>query len=409
MLKRLSLLLAFSLLLTLSSCGTSRESNGSSSEEYANVAQLNPDETFSAEEVATSGNAPKRVALLLPISGPYAKQATAIRNGFFAAYYYAKDKSGTAPTIVVYDTHAQGAQASYQKAVNDGADFVVGPLTKSDVSAIIDSVNVPTLTLNAVNRAPSNKNLYQFGLSPDIEAQQAAIKARNDRHQRVIIISGADNVSTRLASTFQQQWEGLGGQVIASMKYYSSDNVSEKIRALLNIDPAEQRAQNVKQVLGERVRYIPQRRTDFDLFFLAINAEQAQQILPMLRFYYAGDMPMYGTSSLYAGYPNPNRDRDLDNVVFDDMPWVLPGALDSTLTEIQTNIQTLFPNSNHQFKRLYAFGVDAYLLIPALQKLSSSRSGMNGATGQLYLSPNQYVYRKLDWAKFVNGVPELNN
>ena len=139
-------------------------------------------------------NQPKKIALLLPMHGPLAASGQAIRNGFFAAYYYDKKHRTNAPTIRVYDTTSAAVATLYQQALAQGANFVVGPLTKTNVNNLISHANirVPTLTLNTVNqRSPSN--LFQFGLSPLDDAKQAATKAWNNNHNRAIIIAPANS------------------------------------------------------------------------------------------------------------------------------------------------------------------------------------------------------------------------
>ena len=53
---------------------------------------------------------------------------------------------------------------------------------------------------------------------------------------------------------------------------------------------------------------------------------------------------------------------------------------------------------------LYAFGYDAYNMATNLNQLSN---GFSGVTGELYLKPNQQVYREVVWAKFNNGEARL--
>ena len=46
-----------------------------------------------------------------------------------------------------------------------------------------------------------------------------------------------------------------------------------------------------------------------------------RQIRPQLRFFYAGDVPTYMTSDSFD--PDPIANRDIDGVIFPDMPWML--------------------------------------------------------------------------------------
>src|SRR5699024_10738442 len=71
---------------------------------------------------------PQHVAVLLPESGPLAAAASAIRDGMMTAYYSALHAGNPTPELRFYDTSQGNVQAVYQQAVNDGAEFVIGPL-----------------------------------------------------------------------------------------------------------------------------------------------------------------------------------------------------------------------------------------------------------------------------------------
>ncbi len=71
-------------------------------------------------------------------------------------------------------------------------------------------------------------------------------------------------------------------------------------------------------------------------------------------------------------------------------------------------IYRTWPNSSKQFNRLYAFGVDAYFILPYLNWLrSSSNAHIQGATGELYMNEQNQIVRILSWARFKRGIPRL--
>ncbi len=90
---------------------------------------------------------PPSVALLLPLSGRQQAAGTAVRDGFLAAYL---DRPDAAPRVLVYDTAELGVGPAYERALADGAQFVIGPLTKDDVATLAaGQLAVPTLALNS--------------------------------------------------------------------------------------------------------------------------------------------------------------------------------------------------------------------------------------------------------------------
>ena len=87
----------------------------------------------------------------------------------------------------------------------------------------------------------------------------------------------------------------------------------------------------------------------------------ARQIKPRLNFYYAGTMPIYAISQVYTGTPDTKNDRDLNGLMFCDIPWVLNSHLKpSFLNTLKQNTQKIWPDSFKKSPKLYALGVDAY-------------------------------------------------
>ncbi len=291
----------------------------------------------------------------------------------------------------VVDTSGGNVVALYQQAVANGANFIVGPLTKPDVQAIAaqGQLSVPTVALNTLDNATKPvANLYQFGLSPQDEAQQVATRAKKDGHSRALVITPAGNWGNDVAKAFAQQWQQLGGSIAGNYTYSSQQNMTTVVsHALGATTPNDKGA-------------APQARSDVDMIFLVAFPPQARQIKPLLT-YYAANIPVYALSLIYGGVPSP-QDHDLDGILFTDMPWVL-GPDTSVWSQIRTNIQTLWPDSYNRSPRLYALGIDAYHLTYTLNRLSS---GIDGATGKLTLDGNQRIHRQLEWAKMQDGVPQ---
>lgn len=364
-----------------------------------------------AWEPAGSTAQPQQIALLLPLSGPNAPYANAIRNGFFTAYYHQKNETGNAPTIRVFDTAGADIKTVYQSAMAQGADFIVGPLDKADVLTLATDVqsSIPILALNTIPSSVTVKNnaLYEFGLSPTDEAQQAALKAWQDQHRNVIILAPNSTWGQRLVNAFSAEWKQLGGNIIATQYYGDMASLSKNIANVLHIDAGLQDERALKNMFHENMRYIPARRQDFDSIFLVSSPTMARQIRPLLQFYFVNDIPIYATSEIYSA--ENNTTPDLDGIQFCDIPWTLaPTRLPSTTQTIQQRIQTLWPDTFTRYAKFYALGVDAFSLTGQLAQLQTyPQAGMPAATGTLYVTPQHYVYRQLMWAKIQNGQPQL--
>lgn len=356
-------------------------------------------------------NHPRRIALLLPLTGHYASAGNAIRNGFFAAYYNAKERGQATSEIIIVNTANKNIAAAYQEAVSKGANFIVGPLTKNNVANLAKAtrISVPTLALNSppslTNRAISN--LYQFGLSPIDEAKQAAMKAWDAHRHSALLIAPNNAWGQTIAKAFESTWQALGGQIVGKLAYSGQQKLSQEVRHLLNVDQASWNETVLKRVLRERLRYIPRRRKDADVIFMMATPGMARQIRPLLNYYYAGGIPVYSISNIYSGLPNAHRDRDLNGIRFPDMPWVLSGRMKpASLNAVRQHVKSIWPKSYALQPKLFALGVDAYDIIPKLNKMAVLPDlGTPAATGTLYLDKNHHIYRKLRWSKISGGLP----
>ena len=250
------------------------------------------------EESRAVSTPPVQVALMLPLTGSFADAARAVRDGFVASWF-ADASSAVRPRIVVHDSGQADVHALFDAAVEGGAEFVVGPLRKSSVSALAenDTLAVPTLALNLATggqrdaQAMAPDNLYQFALSPEDEARQVAERAWFDGHARVGVLSPQGAWGSRVAQAFTHTWEQLGGVVVEAQVYPTESdddaqppNMSQPVETLLNLDESEQRRGALRQVLGRKVHFEPRRRQDVDFIFMAGFPREARQLRPQLKF-----------------------------------------------------------------------------------------------------------------------------
>ena len=371
--------------------------------------------------------APARaVALLLPFEGKFAKAADAVRDGFMAAWFADSDID-TRPTVVVRDTSSGDVRGIYDRAVEEGADFVVGPLKRAAVTQLATSggLPVPTLTLNhaddssgvgastasepGINAAAGEPKggLYQFALSPESEARLVAEFAWFAGHNNAAVLAPVGTWGDRVATAFANAWEELGGTVVEVQSYLNDgSDMSTPVRNVLNVDESNARYRSLKQVLGTDVKQETRRRKDVDFVFMAAFPRQARQLRPQLEFHQAQDLPVYSTSHIFSGIVDAEADRDIDGVVFGDMPWVLDPAASGG--DLRRDVESLWPDSLSTFVRLYAFGADAYHLVKELGKLRAQQyAEFQGVTGNLSLNENNQIDRRLMWARFSNGTPRI--
>lgn len=353
---------------------------------------------------------PDTIALLLPLSGRHRASAEAVRDGFLAGVYqHAAHRE--APRVLVIDTGADplAAGEAAQQAVADGADIIVGPLTKEALSAInrTPEIPVPVLGLNYLDpseAAIARDGLVQFGLLPEDEAIQVAERSIAEGYTRAAALVPDNDFGLRMTAAFRARFEELGGELLTVQRYAQGQaDYSTPIMRMLNLDESQLRHQQLRSVLGQPLVFEPRRRQDVEFIFLAANTEEARLLRPQLRFHQAISLPVYATSHVYR----PGQtDRDLDDIRFADMPWIL--APDAVAREIRDNVTRLWPGRYERAGRLYALGYDAFRLVPLiLANDPALNNPLPAMTGLLSIDAQQRIRRDLYWARFAGGNPRL--
>lgn len=344
-----------------------------------------------------------QIALLLPQEGKLANVGRALRDGFMAAYYQAQQNGETLPQVQVYDSSRLSSMDSfYQQAQSAGVQLVVGPLEKELVTQLNGRQQLPITTL-ALNYSQSNQEgpaeLFQYGLAAEDEAREAARRAWSDGMRRAVALAPSGDWGNRVLAAFRESFEGQGGEVVASEAIAQPVELAQQIAKLLQLRQSEARSKSLQDKLGTTVDSQPARRQDIDFMFLAATPQQAQQIKPTLVFQYAGDMPVYATSTLYTGNYNQAQYLDFEGIMFCETPWLL--NVDDPMRQ---QVVSQWPQAGGSLGRLYAMGADAFTLAPRLSQLKAlPNTRIDGLTGSLSLSPGQRVVRQLPWAKFSNG------
>ncbi len=356
----------------------------------------------------------KQVAVLLPLSGRFASFGKMVHDGIIAAHYRQPDAS-KAPRLKFYDTaQSLSGLVSYQKAVADGADFVIGPLDKKSINDILaqDSLATPILFLNTVQQAPNrHKMVFQFVLSIEDEAIQAAHRAWEKGYRKAIALVSDDKRGERATQAFKEYFEQLGGELIDVQKYGVKKNKDAKqfstdVKKLLRVNSSIQRKQKLEQILGRNIEFEMRRRQDAEFIFMIAKPEDARRIKPFINFYFALDLPVISTSRVYSGRPNAQLDNDLNGIEFSDIPLYISEqpAILTAREYIQRVEPQVLKNNNG---RLFSLGYDAFQILPKITKLKAFPDyRWYGLSGEIGIDEKGFVHRYLTWAKFKKGLPK---
>lgn len=344
---------------------------------------------------------PSTIALLLPLSGPYASQAQAVEAGILSAYY--RD-NGSHPRLKVYDTDgtASGARDALNKAQADGSDFVLGPVTVGAVGGAASAdPSVPVLALNYLSpniAAPAR--FFQFGLSPEDEAQTAAQQAVSNGLARAVVLVPDNSWGQGIATAFTRALTEMGGRVLATATFRpKAEDFAGPMSKVFGLDASEAREQRLAAVLGQPLGFQPRRRQDVQFVFFAAPFSTARLLAPQIGYYQGLGLPVYSISNVYR----PGSDHpDLTGVHFPVMPWFVEDS--GPIAHVRQTVSALFPQNWSEYGPLYALGYDAWRLVPLLANTARPLTRpVRGMTGMLRMGSDNVIHRRGDWAGYVNG------
>jgi outer membrane PBP1 activator LpoA protein len=139
------------------------------------------------------------VVLLLPLEQPMLRRAAAaVRDGVQAVYRSARGRI----TLRECGYGNDGVVAAYRRCVDERVDIAIGPLGRSDVSALLDAklpVLRPTLLLSPTGRNPPEPFIV---LAPDLESEADAIarQSLNDACRKPVLVEASGAIANRIAT-----------------------------------------------------------------------------------------------------------------------------------------------------------------------------------------------------------------
>jgi len=326
---------------------------------------------------------PNQLAVLLPLSGSSAGAGIAVRDGFLSQYYAENRRR---PRVNFYDTagNAEGAKNAASKAIAEGAQMIVGPLTRDEVNAVSNQadITVPVLFLNRGQNPPAPGNL-SFALSPDEEGWISADRFANRNQMSVIIFTQRDDTAQRTVAAFKDQYKIRGGQIIAEhMVEGEAMELPAKISALLAGNNANASA-----------------------IYIALKAPQARALMTQVKISSLASAPKLAASLILNG-ASASQDTVLDGIEMPELPWLLNQY--SGLANADSVAKNM-PSIRGPAQRLFAFGADAWQLSAYLDRLQKDAGFvLAGATGSMRVDSMGNVQRDPAWAVFSGGRPRVS-
>jgi len=352
---------------------------------------------------------PESVSVLLPGDGPLARAGEVLREGLLAAWLQMSRDRRPALDFHYLGNEPDAAVGAWFEARERGSDFVIGPLARNQVDSLLalPDITLPTLLLNR----PTDDNtvpeptwpIAMLALPPEEAAELAAVRALVNDFDRAVVVAQQSDFGQRVADRFDETFQLGGGRVIARSEYQPGEfDHTETLEALLEIDRSRDRIDRLAQVLGADIEAEPQRRTDFDVVFLAARGGDGRQIMPQLRFLGVQPRPVYATSDIW---PGGNVGGDLDGIQFPAAPWILQTGEPARR---RLRAERMFPElvGSPTLSALHALGRDAFALVPWMSMMKRDPMlYLAGNVGRLRLANGILLERDLPWARIEDGRP----
>ncbi len=194
------------------------------------------------DDYETSGpsDGTAKIAVLLPLSGPYADIGRQLLDASVLAMF---DRGDETVELLPRDTEgtADGAASAVQTAISEGANVVVGPLFSHSVTAIkphLRKANIRAIALSN-NRAVAGSPVYLIGNQPEPQIDALTTYLRESGKRRIALL-GPDTSYLRLLRNRLIQADKVGNIQLVDSRLYSTDasytDISKQVRAITQYD-----------------------------------------------------------------------------------------------------------------------------------------------------------------------------
>ncbi|WP_413285834.1 penicillin-binding protein activator [Vibrio sp. MA40-2] len=343
---------------------------------------------------------PQNTALLLPISGRYETQAKLVRDGFLMSLMNDPERNEDA-TLSIIDTN-KTTNAEIDQILNSKQiDFIVGPLIKDKIEAIIalqaSKVDpIPILALNFPNEINTNSDICYLTLSPEQEVEQAAKYLFAQGFKFPLILAPKGSLGGRVATAFQNEWKKYSNTQAVVSYFGTTAQLQQDINTVLGIKESQSRIAQMENLVGMQLEHQARSRRDIDSMYIISKSSELTLIKPFIE---VAINPEVKPPKLFASSRSNNGSQrqfeDLSGVVFSDIPMLIDSDNKSN-----QQVDEIWPNQNNAQKRLQALGMDAYKLINELPQMKVIQGHkVAGQTGELSIDENCVVQRELSWAE----------
>lgn len=348
-----------------------------------------------ALEIVESTN----TALLLPLTGKFAKQAAFIRDGFVFAMMNDTNRQPDA-ALTIIDTNAETLESVDASLTNKQIDFIVGPLIKDNIEKLLQLQQsrgqvIPTLALNIPDQIDPAANACYLALSPEQEVAQAAKHLFSQGYRYPLILAPKNSYGERVVEAFNEEWRLYSKNKVAVNLFGDKRQLQTNINSVFGLQDSQQNIAQMESLLGIGMESQPRSRRDIDAVYIVANSAELTLIKPFIEVAInPGTRPpkLFSNSNSNTGGP---QYEDLSGVTYSDIPLLV-----HPMPSIQEQLTQIWPNSSNAERRLQALGMDAYRLMVELPQMKIVEGyTIDGQTGVLSIDEQCVVQREISWAE----------
>ncbi len=237
------------------------------------------------------------VALLLPLSGPFAPVGRSMEQAAKLAF-----AASGAPPLDVRNTQGtpEGAAAAAQAAINAGDGLILGPLTASAAEAVGPIAHAADVNVLAFSNDEdiAKPGLWPLGISPGQQVRRVIAAAAASGHTRTAAILPSSPFGQLMGTALQKEAKRLG-ETAPQIGFYdpsSFSSLTRTVRATTNFDArgagleariraARDQDDEAGRLLAAKLALEPIPPPPFDTLLLAAHGETLAEIATLLPYY----------------------------------------------------------------------------------------------------------------------------
>jgi len=342
---------------------------------------------------------PVNTALLLPLTGKFAKQSQLIRDGFILEMMNDKERDENA-TLTVVDTNVTSIEELEATLVEKNIDFVVGPLIKDNIEKLQRAEEnfakpMPMLALNIPEEIEASTSTCYLALSPEQEVAQAAKHLAEQGYQFPLVLAPQGRLGNRVIEAFQEEWSKHSSNKVAVNLFGDKRQLQRNINKVFGLQDSQQHIAQMESLLRIPLESQPRSRRDVDAVYIVASSAELTLIKPFIEVAINPDTTPPKLFSNSRSNSGRHQYEDLTGVMYSDIPLLIqPDA------KLKDQMEQLWPKDSNAEKRLQALGMDAYRLMEQLPQMKVVPGyAIGGNTGQLTIDENCVVQREISWAE----------